>query len=147
MIALQADLRIAAADAQFGIPAARMGIAYGLQPTEKLVRLVGPARARLMLYTARRYPAAEALAMGLVEQVFAAGDVVRECVDLARTIADNAPLSVQASKFTIEQAQKGAAERDTAGLEAWTRRCMDSADYREGRTAFTEKRRPVFTGR
>jgi enoyl-CoA hydratase/carnithine racemase len=145
-LALQADLRVAASDAVFGIPAARLGIAYGMEPTERLVALIGPGHARLMLYTARRFSAQEAFAMGLVEVVASATDVVREAVDLARTIAENAPLSVLAAKFTIQQALKDAAERDLKAVAEYTTRCMDSADYREGRTAFMEKRKPVFVG-
>lgn len=144
--AMQMDLRVAASDAVFGIPAAKVGLHYGMEPTEHLVSLVGPARAKLMLYTAGRFSAHQALAMGLVD-VVAKVDVVQECLELAGTIAANAPLSVQASKFTIEQALRSPAERDQAGLTAHSRRCMDSADYREGRTAFTEKRPPVFIGR
>jgi enoyl-CoA hydratase/carnithine racemase len=145
-IALQADLRVAASHAVFAIPAARLGIAYGIEPMERLVALVGPARARLMLYTGRRFTAEEAFTMGLVEMVAPEHDVVREAVDLARSIAENAPLSVLAAKFTIEQVLKDAVERDVAGVAEYMRRCMDSADYHEGRTAFTEKRKPVFVG-
>jgi len=146
-IALQADLRVAASDAVFAIPAARLGIAYGIEPMERLVALVGPARARLMLYTGRRFTAAEAFTMGLVEVVTTPGhDVVQESVDLARTIAENAPLSVLATKFTIEQVLKDTGARDVDGVTEHVRRCMDSADYREGRTAFTAKRKPVFVG-
>ena len=145
-IALQADLRIAASDAVLGVPAARLGIAYGIEPMKRLVSLVGPARARLMLYTGRGYTAEEAFTMGLVELVVPAHDVVRESVDLARSIAGNVPLSVLAAKFTIEQVLKDASERDVAGVAEYVSRCMDSADYREGRTAFAEKRKPVFIG-
>ncbi|HSW16681.1 MAG TPA: enoyl-CoA hydratase [Ramlibacter sp.] len=144
-VALQAELRVAARDAVFAIPAARMGIVYGIEPMERLVSLIGPARARLMLYTARRFSAEEALSMGLVEMV-AAEDVVTETLALAASIAENAPLSIQASRFALEQVRKAPAERDLAGMADHTRRCMDSSDYREGRAAFTEKRKPVFTG-
>ena len=146
-LALQADLRVASGDSVFGIPAARLCISYGLEHTERLVALVGPGKARLMLYTARRFNAAEALSMGLVETVVPADEVVRHSVDLARTIADNAPLSVAAARYTVGEVLKDAAARDVAGVADFTRRCMESADYREGRTAFMEKRRPVFTGR
>jgi enoyl-CoA hydratase len=144
-IAMHADLRVAARDAVFSIPAGRLSIAYGFEPTERLVALVGPARARLMLYTAKRFSGEEAFGMGLVE-VLAEQDVVTEALQLAATIADNAPLSVAASKFAVDEVQKPRAERNVAGMVEHTRRCMDSADYREGRTAFTEKRKPVFTG-
>lgn len=143
--ATQMDLRVSASDAVFGIPAARVGLHYAIEPAAQLVSLVGPARAKMMLYTAHRYSAAEALAMGLVDRV-AQGDVVQACLELAHTIAANAPLSVQASKFTIEETLKPPAERDTEALASHTRRCIDSADYREGRTAFAEKRQPTFVG-
>lgn len=144
--ALQADLRVAAEDALFGAPAARLGIAYALAPLQRLVRLVGPSRARLMLYTARRFSAQESLAMGLVDVVAAPDEVVRQSVALARTIAENAPLSVASAKFSIDQIVKDVGERDLAGVAERARRCMDSADYREGRTAFAQKRDPVFRG-
>ena len=144
-VALHTDLRVAARESVFAIPAARMGIAYGFEPMARLVSLVGAARARLMLYTARRFTGEEAFAMGLVE-VLAAEDVVADTLQLAATIAENAPLSLQASRFAIEQVQKPPAERDTQGMAEFTRLCMESADYREGRTAFTEKRKPAFIG-
>jgi enoyl-CoA hydratase/carnithine racemase len=144
--ALLADLRVSAADALFGIPAARLGIAFGLDPMELLVALVGPSRARLMLYTARQFTALEAHAMGLVDCVVATEDAVREALTLARSIADNAPLSVLAAKFAIAQVLKPPLERDLSAMDAFTRRCMNSADYREGRAAFSEKRKPYFKG-
>ena len=143
--ALQADLRVASVDAIFGITVARMGIAYGFEQMERLVSLVGPARAQLILYTARKFTAQEAFNMGLVD-VLATHDVVRESLELARTIADNAPLSLHATKFTVEQVMKDPSERDMAALAELTHACMNSADYREGRTAFMEKRKPVFIG-
>jgi enoyl-CoA hydratase/carnithine racemase len=112
---------------------------------ERLVSLVGPARARLMLYTARRFNGEEAFAMGLVD-VLSDGDLVAEALGLATSIAENAPLSLQASRFAIDQVLRPAAERDLAGMAEYTRRCMESADYHEGRAAFSEKRKPVFTG-
>jgi enoyl-CoA hydratase len=144
--ALLADLRVCAADAVFGIPAARLGIAYGLAPMERLVGLVGPSRARLMLYTAGRFTAAEAHGMGLVDRVVETQDTVSETLTLARSIAENAPLSVQAAKFAIDQVLKARHDRDIASMDAFTSRCMNSADYREGRAAFSEKRKPRFKG-
>ena len=146
-IALEADLRIAGTGARLGIPATRLGIAYGIVPLARLVRLVGPARARMVLYTGRQFTAAEALAMGLVEQVVEDAQLADTVLELAQAIAGNAPLSVMAAKFTIDQLLKEPADRDLERVAQYTRACMDSEDYREGRTAFMEKRKPVFHGR
>ena len=145
-IALEADLRIAGAGARLGIPAVRLGIAYGISSLKRLVDLVGPSRARMVLYSGRQFSAAEALAMGFVDQVVDDAHLTSTVLDLASSIAGNAPLAVMAAKFNIDQLQKAPEERDLDGVAAWTRKCMDSADYREGRTAFMEKRRPVFRG-
>ncbi|MBV9786414.1 MAG: enoyl-CoA hydratase/isomerase family protein [Acidisphaera sp.] len=146
-IAMQTDLRIAAHGSQFGIPAARLSIAYGFDGLRKLVLLVGPAHARYILYTARRIDAAQAERIGLINQAVPDGELEATVSAMAREIADNAPLSIAASKLTIEQLTKDPAERDLAAVQLATERAFDSADYREGRAAFMEKRRPRFTGR
>ena len=142
--ALLADFRVADQSAVFGIPAARLGIAYGIDETQDLVTAVGPSRARLMLYTARRFNATEAHAMGLVDVL--ADDAASEALALAQTVAGNAPLSVQAAKFSVAQAREMPERRDAATLMQNARRCIDSADYREGREAFMAKRKPTFKG-
>jgi len=146
-IAMQADLRIAAEDSEFGIPAARLGIAYGFQNIETLVSLVGPAHARMMLYTGARIRSAEALRIGLVNQVVPNESLADVVGDLAQTIANNAPLSVRASKLTIDQVLRNPGERDLDAVIQASRDCLNSEDYREGRTAFLEKRAPIFRGR
>ena len=146
-IAMNADLRIAAVDSEYGIPAARLGIAYGFEMVRKLVSLVGPAHARTLLYTGTRIDAAEALRIGLVNQLVEDQDLSDTVVELARRIADNAPLSVRAAKLAVNEAVKGESERDRAAVDAAVAACFDSADYREGRSAFMEKRTPVFEGR
>ena len=146
-IAMQADLRIAAVDSQFGIPAARLGIAYAFDSVRRLVSLVGLAHARMILYTGGRIDAAEAERIGLINRAVPDEELSDAVLDIARTIADNAPLSLAASKHAVEQALRDAGERDAAGLKAHMDACFDSADYREGRTAFMEKRPPRFVGR
>ncbi len=146
-IAMQADMRIAAEDSQFGIPAARLGIAYAFPGVQALVSLVGPANARMILYTGRRFDPVEAQRIGLINRMVPDEELSDTVIDLARTIADNAPLSVAASKHAIAQVLRDPADRDTEGLERNMNAAFDSADYREGRTAFMEKRRPVFQGR
>jgi len=146
-IAMQADLRIAAEDSEFGIPAARLGIAYGFQNIKTLVSLIGPAHARMMLYTGSRISSAEAARIGLINRVVpseALSDVVAE---LAHTIANNAPLSVRASKLTIDQVLLDPGDRDMEAVMIASTDCLNSEDYREGRTAFMEKRAPRFRGR
>jgi enoyl-CoA hydratase/carnithine racemase len=145
--AMRADIRIAAEDAQFGIPAARLGLAYNISSLSNLVSLVGPAVASEILFTARRYNAQEALRVGLVNRVVPVEKLEEEVRALAAQIAENAPLTVKTSKATIAEILKSATERDTAKIDALFRQCMDSQDYAEGRRAFMEKRKPVFVGR
>jgi len=146
-IAMSADLRIAAVDSEFGIPAARLGIAYGFELVRKLVSLVGPAHARMLLYCGTRIDADEAQRIGLVNRVVRDEDLNMTVVDLARTIADNAPLSVRAAKLAVNESVKSESEQNAAAVHAAVAACFDSADCREGRSAFLEKRTPVFQGR
>jgi enoyl-CoA hydratase len=146
-IAMQTDLRIASEASQFGIPAALLGIAYGFDGLTKLVQLVGPAHARMILYTANRIDAREAERIGLINKAVPDAKLDQEVLAIARRIAENAPLSVHASKITISEVMKDPGERDLETVARATAACFDSADYREGRTAFLEKRRPRFQGR
>jgi enoyl-CoA hydratase/carnithine racemase len=146
-IAMQTDLRIAAVDSEFGIPAARLSIAYAFDGLRNLVNLVGPAHARMILYTGKRIDAVEAQRIGLINRMVSDEDLNETVLDIARTIADNAPLSVAASKLTINEVLKDPADRDMDAVEAAGKLCFDSDDYKEGRRAFMEKRQPVFVGR
>jgi enoyl-CoA hydratase/carnithine racemase len=146
-IAMQTDLRIAATGSQFGIPAAKLGIAYGFEGLRRLVQLVGPAHARMILYTGERIDANEALRIGLINRLVAADDLESHVYDLAQTIASNAPLSVAASRLAIDQVLMDPEDRDLGALARTSAACFDSEDYREGRAAFLEKRTPQFKGR
>jgi enoyl-CoA hydratase/carnithine racemase len=146
-VALHADIRIASSDSRFGVPAAKLGIAYGMEGLERLVALVGPAKAKEILFLARRHSAEEALAMGLINAVVPAEQLEAEVTTWAREMAANAPLSIRASKETIDQLAGDPARRDPARIEELGRICFDSADYVEGRRAFMEKRTAQFTGR
>ncbi|TPQ31808.1 enoyl-CoA hydratase [Bradyrhizobium guangdongense] len=145
-VAMLTDIRIASASSQFGIPAAKLGIAYGYDGLRHLVSLVGPSWARLLMYTGMRIDAAEALRIGLVERVIPDDELWGAVMEIAHTISENAPLAIKAAKITIAQVLKDESQRDMAAIKAIGAACMDSADFREGRQAFMEKRKPQFKG-
>lgn len=146
-LALAADLRIASSDSIFGVPAARLGIAYAATSTERLAALVGPAFAKELMFTGETISADVALARGLVNRVVPPDLLEAEVAALAARIAANAPLSLRATKLTIDAITGPPARRDDARIAELARACADSEDLREGQRAFREKRPPVFTGR
>lgn len=147
LLALQADIRLCNADATFSIPAARLGAGYGLDVVEPVLAAIGAARTAELLFSARTLNAGEAHAAGLVNRIVASGDLARLTEELAGTIAGNAPLAVASAKAAIREARRPPGERDRARVEGLVAACLDSADYLEGRLAFTQKRTPVFAGR
>ena len=146
-VALCADLRIATDDSRFGIPAARLGLGYSHKSLRPLVDLVGPTNAKEILFTARRFAASEARRMGLVNQVVTRADIDAFVEDYAATIAANAPLTVKACKTVVAELLKDPEDRDTELCDRVVDACFASADYKEGRAAFMEKRSPRFEGR
>ena len=147
-IAITCDLRIAADDARFGIPAARLGLGYHYKGMERLMSLIGPAYTKELFFTARTdFTAQDALRMGLVNQVVPKADLERFTRDYALTMSRNAPLTQRSAKASVEQLLKPEAQRDYALLDKLIKDCFDSQDYQEGVKAFSEKRRPQFQGR
>ena len=146
-VAMAADIRFASDNSQFGIPAAKLGIAYGYDGLRHLVSLVGPSWARLIMYTGMKIDAAEAVRIGLVDRVLPDAGLWDATMEIARTISGNAPLAIKAAKITIAQVLKDESKRDMDAIKAIGTVCMDSEDFREGRTAFMEKRKPKFKGK
>jgi len=147
LIALEADIRIASEDSQFGIPAARLGAGYPFAAVDRLVSVVGPAHAADILFSGRRLGADEALQMGLVNKIVPAEGLRSVAMEQARAIVDNAPLSIAAAKYAISRTRAGAGPIDTRRMDRMIEACFASEDFKEGTTAFGEKRPPRFTGR
>ncbi|GMQ90327.1 MAG: enoyl-CoA hydratase [Gammaproteobacteria bacterium] len=145
-VALACDLRIAGDDARFAIPAARLGLGYRYTSIRTLVELVGPAFAREILLVARQFNADEALAMGLVNRVLPRSQLTDYVQDYARRIAENAPLTLHAVKKIVDQTLRDPDARDLEMCDELVDHCFASEDYKEGRRAFMEKRKPKFTG-
>ncbi len=145
-LASSCDLLVAADDAFFAVPAARLGLGYDPRGVERFLRAFGLPATRALLYTAAPLPAPRAHALGIVHMV-ATPSSVDECAqNLVRRICSNAPLTVRAGKTAIRALS---VERDAALLvqaHALAQAADGSADYREGRRAFAEKRTPCFTG-
>ena len=145
--ALKCDLRIASQDALFGIPAARLGLVYNFPGVKRVVDLIGSSRAMEMIFTARRFTAAEAKEIGLVNEVTTFANLEARVSEICALIVDNAPISVRAGKLMVKEAMKEEAHREMGLCQSLVKEGFASADFREGRTAFMEKRKPVFTGR
>ena len=146
-LSVACDLRLAGEDARFAIPAARLGVGYPASAVRDVVKLIGPARAKDLFYSARRIEAGEAFSLGLVERVIRADELETETRAYAQAVATGAPLSQRAAKAAIDAVTGDPAAADWPAIEALTDACFDSADFAEGRTAFLERRDPVFTGR
>ncbi len=146
-VAIACDIRIASTDSVFSIPAARLGLGYRYSAMKNLVDLVGPGAAKDLFFTARRVDAVEAKAMGLVTRVCPPDSLAGLLAEYAGALADNAPLTVVAGKAITREILKPPESLDMALCNSLIRGCFESADYTEGRTAFMQKRKPVFTGR
>ena len=146
-IALSCDLRFATPQSVFAIPAAKLGLGYRPDGIRTLMNLVGPGFAREIFFTARQFNAEEALAMGLINRLVADTQIETVVRDICTMIAANAPLTIRAAKRAMFEIDREPAGFDADLCEQMVQACFQSDDYKEGRRAFMDKRRPVFQGK
>ena len=147
MVALTADIRICSDDAQFGIPAAKLGVGYPYEATSELVALVGPGHASEIMFAGRRIDAVEAERIGLVNRQVPKHELEPTVRALAADIAANAPLSHVAHKRSIQSAARGGPLAERAAIHQAIAAAWASDDAVEGRRAFLERRPSQFTGK
>jgi enoyl-CoA hydratase len=145
-LACACDLRVGASNAVFGIPAARLGGSYPAHFTRWIIETIGVPNAKEMLYSARRYDADEAFRLNLINRLVAPEQLASFTQDYAQAIAQNAPLSLRASKAVIHEVVAKPFGWDEAYCRGFVEQCRSSADFQEGRRAFAEGRKPVFLG-
>jgi enoyl-CoA hydratase/carnithine racemase len=143
-LAVACDLRFAAEDARLGITPARLGLAYALGDVRRLAGLIGPARARDLLFSARLVPAAEALQQGLVDRLAAPGGLAAAVEAFVTTLCGLSGSSQRRIKAMLRLVADGQREEDGASRELRDR-AVEDADFAEGRAAFLAKRKPRFT--
>ena len=145
LVAMACDLRIASDAVRVGIPVARIGLVPPVPDVARLVRLVGPGRAKDLLMTGRSIAAGEALSLGLLNRIVPAEELETVTGEIAGLLARNAPLSLKAVKQIVDRF--GAEGKAVAEGAPWYEEVYTSDDFREGVDAFMEKRRPAFRGR
>lgn len=145
-LAICCDMRYATQASRFALPAARLGLGYGRAGLRRFVETIGPVATKEIFFTARQMTADEALRWNMVNAVVADDALESTVMETANAIADNAPLTIAAVKRATVELLKDPSARDLAACDAMVAACFASEDYREGRRAFAEKRKPRFTG-
>jgi enoyl-CoA hydratase/carnithine racemase len=148
-LAVRCDLRVCAAGVKLGMPPAKLGLIYGHTGLERFIDVIGVARTKELFLVGHNLDAEEAERIGLVGRVVPGEELEGAAIELAAEIASNAPISMRGNKRAIEALARAnpldpELERELVELR---RSCFESEDFREGITAFAEKRKPNWTGR
>lgn len=143
-LALACDFRFADRTAMVGIPASKLSIIYGVHSVQRLLALTGVANAKRILYSADRYPAEQAVSMGLIDELHEDASLAAE--KFLQHLAANAPLSIAGAKYMLNGLSMGSGALDLDAAQRLIDEACDSEDFREGREAFAEKRSPQFRG-
>ena len=146
-LACVCDIRICSDTLQIAMPAAKLALGYPFPAIKRLANIVGIANARHLMFTAQRVQAQKAYEMGFAQQLVPADELEATVTDYANTIAANAPLTVAAMKFISTQVHADPGARDLDRCQQMVADCFASEDFKEGRRAFMEKRKPQFQGR
>ena len=145
-LAVCCDIRICSEKSKFAMPAAKLSLGYPFSSIKRLFDVMGPGMAKHFMFTAEKISASEALACGLVQKLVSEDSIDSYVKDYALNIANNAPLTIKAMKQIGIEILKNSDERDLLLCEKLASACFDSEDYKEGRKAFMEKRKPNFQG-
>ena len=146
-LAVCCDLRFCSTGSRFALPAAKLGLGYGYAGLKRYIDTIGPSYTKDIFFSGRQFGADEATPMGLVNRVLPDAELAPFVKEYAEAIAANAPLTITALKQIAVEVLKPESERDLARMADLVARCFASDDYVEGRRAFLEKRKPVFTGK
>ena len=141
-LAMSCDIRLCSDTAVFGQPEVGLGITPGFGGTQRMARLIGMGRAKELLYTARKVKAPEALAIGLVQGVYPAEQLMEEALKMAQRIAGNAPIAVRACKKAVNDGLQVDMDRAVTVEEKLFGSCFETEDQKNAMSAFVEKRKP-----
>lgn len=145
-LAICCDMRFATESSKFALPAAKLGLGYGYNGLRRYIETIGAPATKEIFFTARQFTAAEAYRWTMINEIIPDADLETHVMGVANMIADNAPLTIATIKASTVEILKNDDQQDIAKCDAMVAACFASADYKEGRKAFAEKRKPQFTG-
>ena len=145
-LAMSCHMRIASDNAKMGLPEVTLGVIPGYGGTQRLAQLVGKGKAMELITSASMLTAAEAMQWGLVNHVFSQAELMPKALELAQKIAKNSPTAIAAALRSVNSGFKPGVNGFNEEIREFGR-CFGTADFREGTTAFLEKRKPVFEGK